>query len=161
MASQTSITAVHITAYSVVFIVRLWIGVAGSASKFCIIRRICMTIRAGIPFTLVFAAVYREILSVVVEIRWRPGVFSVARCTIRRELRSGMVGVGRGIIIRRMTTRASVRRRVVITVVAGSAVVGNAGVRSIQRIKSIVNGECCRLPSWRCGVAHRAVGRQI
>ncbi len=80
-------------------------------------------------------------------------------CTIRRELFCYVVRVGRGIEIRCVTTCTSVWCVVVITVVASSAIIGDTGVRSVQRIVIIVNGECRRRPTRRCGVAHRAVGR--
>mgnify|MGYP007060900883 FL=1 len=84
----------------------------------------------------------------------------MAEGTIGRELRSGVVGVSRLGIIRRMATVAGVGRAVVIAVVAGSTVIGNGCMSAVQRIIVAVNRERSRLPT-RCGrMAHRTISRE-
>ena len=82
------------------------------------------------PFVFMLSTVNPEILLVMVKGRWRPGVHimtviascRVACCCVVRA-------VGR-IVIARMTTEASVGCVVVITIVAGSAVVRNGSMRT-------------------------------
>ena len=55
------------------------------------------------------------------------------------ELRLHVVRVSGRIVIRRVATRTSVGRSVVIPVVAGSAIAGNGGVCPVQRVVIIVD----------------------
>ena len=73
VTSQASLTVIGIAVDSGVIIVCLRVGMAGNTSEFCVIRWVGMTIRASAPFAIVFAAVNREILRVVVESGGRPG----------------------------------------------------------------------------------------
>ncbi len=69
-----------------------------------------------------------------------------------------MVGVGRLIVIRRMTPRTGIRRVVVVAVVAFGTIVRHGGMRSVERVIIVVNRKRRRLPAIG-GVATRAVGR--
>ena len=68
VTGKTSRTVVRITIYPIVVIVRFRIGMAGRAGKFCIVRRIGMAVLAQIPRPLVLAAVYREIIGIVLTV---------------------------------------------------------------------------------------------
>ncbi len=96
----------------------------------------------------------------VIKRRRRPGCFRVASRAIGRELIGGVVGVCGLVELRRMATGAGVRRIVVITVVAGCAIVSDGRVRTIQSIKIIVDGKGRRRPTGSGGVARRAIGGQ-
>lgn len=75
VTGQASRIGVGITNHPVVTVVCGWIGMATDACKLSIIRRVGMAICTSIPFPLVFAAVNREILGIVVESCRRPGCF--------------------------------------------------------------------------------------
>ena len=70
VASKTSRTAIGISVHAVVFVVGLWVGVAGSASEFRIIGRIGMAVNTFIPFAFVFSTINRKVLPVVVKGGW-------------------------------------------------------------------------------------------
>ena len=72
-----------------------------------------------------------------------------------------MVRIVRLVIIRSVASDTGAGRVVVIPVVAGSTIVGNCSVRALQRIIVIVDRETCRCPTRCCGMAHRAIGRDI
>lgn len=78
VAGQTGRTAVRIAVHAIVVIISFRIGVAGGTGKFRVIRRIGMAIQALLPFTLVFPAVDREKIRVVL------GVFRRHPVQIRR-----------------------------------------------------------------------------
>ena len=98
---------------------------------------------------------------IVVKHRRRPGRFRVAGGTIRRQLSGYVIGVRRRVVIIGMTAVTSIRRVVVIAVVAGSAVIGDSRMCPVQRVKSIVNRETCRFPTCRSGMANGTIGRDI
>ena len=136
-----------------------------------VIRR--MAARAGIGCVCIIAVVTgnavvcnghvrsgERINCIMVKSRRRPGCFRVARRAIGRELIGGVVGVCGLIEFRRMAPGAGVRCIVVIAVVAGSTIVGDRCVRTIQSIKIIVDGKGRRRPTGSGGVARRAIGGQ-
>ena len=159
VAGQASGTVVRVSVYACVLIVRLRIGVASGASEFRVIGRVGMAIGALVPFTLVRPAVNGEILPVMVKRSRRPGRFAVATLAIGGEFRRRMVRIGGLVVIRRMTARTSIRRVGIVAVMAGVAILGNRGVRAIQRIKTIVV-ECRRHPGSLI-VAALAIGREF
>ena len=69
-----------------------------------------------------------------------------------------MIGVGGLVIIRCMTAGTSVGRIVVVAVVAGGAIIGNRGMRAVQRIIVVVYGKSGGLPGIG-GVTARAIRR--
>ena len=97
---------------------------------------------------------------VVVEGRRRPRILAVAGRAGSRELRSGVVRIGRSCIICRVAAVAGIRRVVVIAVVADCTVIGNRGVRTLQHIIVVVYRECGRIPVRIGGVAGSTIGRQ-
>ena len=68
-----------------------------------------------------------------------------------------MVRCGCGRIIAVVTGVAGIWRGIVISVVAGSTIACNGGVRPVQGVIIIVNWEGGRFPTRRGGVAHRAI----
>ena len=62
----------------------------------------------------------------------------MASRTIRRELSRRVVRVGRLVVIGCVTARAGVRGIGIIAVVTGVAIIGNGGVRTVQRVKTVV-----------------------
>ena len=78
-----------------------------------------------------------------------------------RKSRRTVVGIGCGVVIRRVTTITCIRRVVVIAVVTGCAIVRDRRVRSVQYVVIVVDRECRRRPTGFCGVAHRAIRRQV
>ena len=96
----------------------------------------------------------------VVESRRCPSSFGMARLAVGRKLVRCMVRVGCGSVIVCVAAVASVRRGIVIPVVAGSAVVGNQGMSAIQNIKIVVNGKRRRRPTRLGRVASRTIRRQ-
>ncbi len=88
----------------------------------------------------------KRINGAMVKSRRCPGRFGMAGSAIGRELRCGVVRIGRGDVVGVVATVAGVRGVRIIAVVAGSAVIGNGRMRPVQRVKSIVDRECGRLP---------------
>ena len=82
VAGQTSRIGIGITAHAIVLIVRFRVGVASNTGKFCVIRRIGMAIHTGIPLSIVFTTINREILGIVVKSGRRPSRFGMASCAI-------------------------------------------------------------------------------
>ena len=102
-----------------------------------------------------------RINGVVIESGRRPACLCVAQRAIRRELRSGVIGIGRLVVIRVVTAVAGVGRIVVIAVVTSGAFIGDGRVGPVQRIVIVVYRERGRFPAWRGGVAHRTIGRDV
>ena len=65
---KTSRTVVRITIHPIVVIVRFRVDMAGRAGKFRIVRRIGVAVLTQIPGPLVLAAVYREIIGIVLTV---------------------------------------------------------------------------------------------
>lgn len=106
-------------------VIRFRFGMANRTTESRVIPRRGMAVGALIPFSLVFAAVNGEKHPVVVKGGRRPGRFTVAAGAVGRELRGFMVGIGGLIIVGHMAAGAGIGRVVVITVVAGRAIVGD------------------------------------
>lgn len=68
---------------------------------------------------------------IVVKNRRRPGRFAVAGGTIRWILRCNVVRIGGRVVIGGVAASAGIRRVVVISIMAGSAIIGNTRMRSI------------------------------
>ena len=82
----------------------------------------------------------------------------MANGAIRRELPGYVVGGGRLVIIRIVASETGIGCVVVIAVVAGSAVVGNGGVRSLEDVVVVVVGKGRRHPTRIGGMARSAIG---
>jgi hypothetical protein len=120
-----------------------------------------MTIYTGTPFAIVFSAINREVLRIVVESGWRPGRFRVTGSTIVGKLQGRVVGVRCTGIIGCVTTVAGIWRGVVVAIVASGAVVGDGRVCPVQRIIIVVYRECRRFPARRGRVTHRTIRWEV
>ena len=160
MAGIAGITVIGISGDSLVVIVSFRIQVTTQATEFREVGRVGMTISALSPFPQVFPAVYREVLGIVVEIRWYPGIFRMAACTIRGELCGHVIRVLGVVIIVAMAAETGVRCIVIITVVAGCAIVTDPRMCTVQRIKIPMDRECGGHPVRGGGMTKSAVRRQ-
>jgi len=89
------------------------------------------------------------------------GLSGMAGCAIRGQTQSRMVGVGRLIVIVFVAAVASVRRAVVISVVATRTVIGNISVGAVEHEIVVVISKTCRAPPRLCSVATLAIRGQI
>lgn len=105
VTGQAGRAVVGISVDAVVVVVGLRVGMAGDARKFRVIRGVGMALGTLVPFTFVLAAVYGEILAVVVEGRRRPGCFGMATRTIGREMCRRVVGIGGLVVIIQVACR--------------------------------------------------------
>ena len=97
---------------------------------------------------------------IVVKGGWHPSRFRVAQNTISWELCGRMVGISRLRVISVVTTVASIRSRIVITVVAYRAIIANSCMRPVERIIIVVDRERRWLPARGRRVAHGAIRRE-
>ena len=72
-----------------------------------------------------------------------------------------MVGIRCLNIISCMAAIASIGSRVVIPIVANGTIIGDSGMRSVQRVIVPVDRESGRFPAGRCGMAHGAIRRKV
>ncbi len=158
VAGQTGVILINIPADTAVLIVGLRVGMAIGAGHLCIIGRVSMAIDTLIPLAVMGPAVDGEILPVVVEGGRRPARLIMATGAIRRELSRLVVGIGRLVVVRIVAPETGIRRIVIITVVAGGAVVGNGGVRSLEDVVVVVVGKGRRHPTRIGGMARSAIG---
>lgn len=63
------------------------------------------------------------------------------------------------IVIDLVTTRAGVRCVVIITIVAGHALVGDDSVSTVENVILIVNRKRSRVPVWHRGMTGRTIRR--
>ena len=64
-----------------------------------------------------------------------------------------MIGIGRLIVFADMATCTGIRRVVIVSVVAGGAIIGDGSMRAVQLIIIIVNGKGSRGPAGVGGMA--------
>ncbi len=121
----------------------------------------CVTIHTLIPFIFMFPTVNRKILLVVVKSGWLPGRFAMTILTSGREARRTVFRIIGQIIIRLVAAYAGIGRIVVITMVTGSAIIGNGCMRAVQNIVIIVDREGRRHPARGRGMAHGAISWNI
>ena len=76
------------------------------ATEHAIVIWVGVALRTHVPFTIMIAAVDREILIVMVERGRLPSGLGVALCAIRRELGAAVVRVGRGVVVGHMASIA-------------------------------------------------------
>lgn len=100
-----------------------------------------VAIHALIPFAFMFAAIDREVLPVMIPGGRGPSRGRVAGFTIRGEPDLFVVRIIGAIIIRTVAAKAGIRRVVIIPVVTGRAIVGDARMSAGQWPEVIVNGE--------------------
>ena len=160
MASEAGRRIVRITIYAHVFIVRFGVQMAADATELRIVRRGRVALDALAPFARMCARVYREILTIMVKIGGLPFALRMAGNTVRGKLGGLMVRVSGGIVFRLVAAKTSVRRIVVIPIVAGRTVAGDGGVCTIQWIKIVVDVKRGGHPIRLRRVALRTVRRQ-
>ena len=95
---------------------------------------------------------------IVVKRRGHPGRFAVALRTGYGELLGYVIGRSSLHIIIIMASITSIRRVVIIPVMAHRAIICNGSVGPIQCIKGIVNRECGRRPAGCRGMALGTIG---
>ena len=118
-------------------LLRVVVFVAVNAAENLKIARSGVAIHTFVPFPLVFSAVNRE-RPIVIEVGRCPCRFRVAALTIGRELRGGVVGAHRLVIVTGVASKAGIGRIVVISIVAGRAVIRNRHVGASDGINIIV-----------------------
>ena len=101
-----------------------------------------------------------RVYDVVVKISRYPRRFSMTGLTIGRELCGLMVRVSRLIKIALVTTDASIRRIVIITIVARFTIIGNSSMGTVERVVIIVIFKTCGLPILLSRMTRSTVGRQ-
>jgi hypothetical protein len=131
--------------------------VAINAAKRCKVAGYRMAFDALVPFALVFSAVNREVLVIMVPGGRYPCRFRVAILTSCGELCRSMVGIVGVIVIALVAAKASIGSIVVIAVVASRAVILDGSVRPIQHIVIAVNGEGRRVPIRVGRMAHGTI----
>lgn len=114
-------------------------SVAIDTTKRRIITRSGVAVHALIPLIPVFSAVNGEMHAIVVEVCRRPCRFGMADPAVGWELSGGMAGIGGLVIVIRMTAITGVQGIVVISVVAGRAVIGDTRMCPVKGIVIIVN----------------------
>ena len=98
---------------------------------------------------------------IMVESRRCPRGLGVAKRAVGRILLCRMVRVSSLRVISVVTTVAGVGGVGIISIVAGGAVIGDGGMRTVKRPVVGVLRESGGLPSGVGGVALRAIGRQV
>jgi len=102
MAVETSLTRVSVTVHPTVVIVDLVlviVFVAVYARKGRVVAT-CVAFNTCVPFTIVPAAVDREVVSIVVKSGWVPSVGIMAHGTVRWEQCRGMAWVIGAVVVR-------------------------------------------------------------
>lgn len=91
-----------------------------------------MAIDTIIPFTLVLAAVNREVHVVMVETGWLPGGFRVTILTGRRESGSGMVRIISPVVVIGVASETGIWCIVVVSVMAGNTIISYNGMCPVE-----------------------------
>ena len=116
-----------------------------------------MAFNALIPFAVVFAAVDREILVIMVESCRHPAIYTMAGHTVGRKSCRNVVRVVSRVVIAQVAAYASAWRVGIIAVVASRAIVGNSRMCPAQYPIIVVNRESRRIPIGVGGMAHRTI----
>ena len=116
-----------------------------------------MAFNALIPFSVVFAAVDRKILIIMVKSCRHPAIYTMAGHTICWKSRCNVVGVIGRVVIAQVAAYASAWCIVVVAVVASRAIIGNGRMCTAQNPIVVVNRESCRIPIGVGGMAHRTI----
>ena len=119
-----------------------------------------MTVDTLIPFIFMRSAIYREIHVIVIKSRRYPGCFAVAILASRRESGRSVIWVVRLVVFRLVATDAGIWGIIIVSVVAGIAIVGNGSMRTIQGIKTVVV-ESRRYPSCFAVAAGAVCGQLL
>lgn len=124
------------------------------------ISRRSVALHTLVPFVFMVAAVYPEILLVVVERRRIPTICRMASLTRSRETRRRVIRVVCSIKIRCMTTEA-IGRRIVVVAVGMTLVATRAGMRSCEWPVRIVNGKGGGRPVRCSRMTGCTIGREV
>ncbi len=116
-----------------------------------------MTLAAKCPFAIVFATVNREVHAIVVKSGGCPGGFRMAILTGSRKTGRSVVRVIGVVVIIFMTAKTSVRRVVIITIMAERTVIRNDGVGTVQLPIIIMDRESRRHPVGIGGMTGSAI----
>lgn len=118
-----------------------------------------MAFDALIPLAVVFTAINREILIIMVKSRGHPAIYTMAGQAVGRKSCCDVVRVVCRVVLRQVATNTSVWGIGVIAVVTSCTVVGDRRMRPAQYPIIVVNRERCRIPVRIGRVAHRTVIR--
>jgi hypothetical protein len=129
-------------------------------SEYRIIIGIGVTICARSPFTLVFSAVNWEVQAIMVKGCRCPVVFIVTGRAVSWEVGCYVIGIGGSLVFAIVAAITSIRRVIVIAIMALSTIIGNGSMGTIQWIIIIVNCKGRRSPTWGCGMAACTICRQ-
>lgn len=101
MAVKTGRAVIGVVLHLTVLIIHftLTVFMAINAFKTGELIGVHMTIRTGVPFTLMFAGINWKILRVMIEIRRRPAAGAMAVTAVAWESRGRMIGIGGCVII--------------------------------------------------------------
>jgi len=162
MTFQAGDAVILVSAHSLVVLIGILLIMlmAIDAAENGIVFRIRMTFGTGIPFAVMVTGIDGEVLCVVVKSRGYPGNLVMTGLAFGRELGGSMRRIGCLVVIVQVAAHAGIWGVVVIPVVAGHAIVGNAGVRPEQQKIIVVNGEQGGFPPRISGVADLALVRQ-
>jgi len=111
-----------------------------------------VTITALVPFTVMFAAINRKVLPVMIKCRRFPGGLCMTAFTISRKLCALVGRISCLIVIIGMTTITSVRCGVVISVMTGSTIICDCSMSARKDIIIVVDCKCCRRPVRICSM---------
>ena len=132
-----------------------------------VLRMACRTLRrgTGVTISMTAGAIHinvrsgqREVGGIVVKVVGRyPGRFGVTPGTIGRELQGGVIRIGSVTVVLGMATETSIRRIVVVSIMASGAVIGDGRVCPVQGIVIIVIGKSSGHPIRFGSVATRTI----
>ena len=128
-----------------------------NTSEQCIITWCSVTLGTLVPFAPVLSTINGEILCIVIECRWGPGILRMTCLAIGREHIGLVIGIGGLIVIGRMTAKASVWCIGIVSVMATCTIAGNGGMGTLQGIITIMIRELRRTPARFRRVAHRTI----
>ena len=96
---------------------------------------------------------------IMVKSRRLPGCLRVTNGAVCRKLRSLMIWVGCPIKIGSMTSKTRIWGIIIVTIVAGSTIIGNRNMCAGYNVIIIMVGECSRAPARSCSMTCSAIGR--
>lgn len=139
MAAQACRAVILIIIHTFMFIIhiRLIMFMAADAGEDGKVASVLMALRTLCPLVAVLAAIYREILRIVVKRGRLPGCLRMACFTLMRETGAGMIRILRAGEITLMTAVAGVRCLSIISVVTVRAVISDLRMPA-QKLKIIV-----------------------
>ncbi len=108
------------------------------ATENSIVGRIGMAIGTGVPFTAVLPGIYRKILVVMVPGGRTPRICNMALIAGNGKLCGEVGRIGGLVIIALMTTDTGIRGVLIISLVTGTALRGNQGMRPGKRVDAVM-----------------------